>query len=51
MEYENDIKIIPKRRQVVLNSQKFEYYGWILITIRALRKHFCQIEFFFDHIL
>ena len=46
MEYENDIEIIPKRRQVVLKSQKFESYGWILITIRALRKTFCRIEFF-----
>jgi hypothetical protein len=52
MEYENDgIKIIPKRRQVMLKSQKFESHGWILITIRALRKTFCQIEFLFDHIL
>ena len=46
MEYENDIEIIPKRRKVVLKSQKFESYGWILITIRALRKTFCRIEFF-----
>jgi hypothetical protein len=46
MEYKNDIEIIPKRRQVVIKSQKFESYGWILITIRALRKTFCQIEFF-----
>jgi hypothetical protein len=46
MEYENDIDIIPKRRKVVLKSQKFESYGWILITIRALRKTFCRIEFF-----
>jgi hypothetical protein len=46
MEYKNDIKNIPKRCQVVLKSKKFESYGWILITIRALRKTFCQIEFF-----
>jgi hypothetical protein len=46
MEYENYIGIIPKRRQMVLKSQKFESYGWILITIRALRKLFCRIEFF-----
>jgi hypothetical protein len=46
MEYGNDIKIIPKRRQVMTKSQKFESYEWISITIRALRKTFCQIEFF-----
>jgi hypothetical protein len=51
MEYENDIEIIQKRRQVVLKSQTFESYGWTLITKRALRKTFCRIEFVFDHIL
>ena len=43
MEYENDIDIIPKRRKVVLKSQKFESYGWILITIRAWKNIFLTI--------